>query len=37
MSGLVGALLLSRAVGEPELSNELLEATQRELLAGCDR
>ncbi|MGB6754500.1 MAG: TetR/AcrR family transcriptional regulator [Xanthobacteraceae bacterium] len=40
MAGLVGALLLARAVGtndNKELSNEILEATRRELLdAGKD-
>ena len=37
MSGLVGALLLARAVGDAKLSDELLEATRRELLAAADR
>jgi TetR/AcrR family transcriptional regulator, transcriptional repressor for nem operon len=32
MAGLVGALLLSRAIGKRELSDEILEATRRELL-----
>lgn len=34
MAGLVGALLLARAVGKGALSDEILEATRRELLAG---
>jgi TetR/AcrR family transcriptional repressor of nem operon len=33
MAGLVGALLLARAVGKGALSDEILEATRRELLA----
>jgi TetR/AcrR family transcriptional repressor of nem operon len=33
MAGLVGALLLARAIGKRELSDEILEATRRELLA----
>jgi TetR/AcrR family transcriptional regulator, transcriptional repressor for nem operon len=37
MSGLVGALLLARAVGDAKLSDELLDATRRELLAAADR
>jgi TetR/AcrR family transcriptional regulator, transcriptional repressor for nem operon len=32
MSGLVGALLLARAIGKRELSDEILDATRRELL-----
>ena len=31
MAGLVGALILSRAVDDPELSDEILEATATEL------
>jgi TetR/AcrR family transcriptional repressor of nem operon len=31
MAGLVGALTLSRAVDDPELSNEILEAAARTL------
>jgi TetR/AcrR family transcriptional regulator, transcriptional repressor for nem operon len=34
MAGLVGALLLSRAIGKRELSNEILDATRCELLAA---
>ncbi len=34
MAGLVGALLLARAIGKRELSDEILEATRRELCAG---
>ena len=37
MSGLVGALLLARAIGKCELSDEILEATRRELLDGTVR
>jgi TetR/AcrR family transcriptional repressor of nem operon len=40
MAGLVGALLLARAVGtggNKEFSNEILEATRRELLAAGGR
>jgi hypothetical protein len=37
MSGLVGALLLARAIGKRELSDEILEATRRELLEGTGR
>lgn len=37
MAGLVGALLLARAIGKCELSDELLEATRRELLDGTRR
>jgi TetR/AcrR family transcriptional regulator, transcriptional repressor for nem operon len=37
MSGLVGALLLARAIGKRELSDEILEATRRELLGGTGR
>ena len=36
MAGLVGALLLSRAVGESALSDEILDATRRELMPGKD-
>lgn len=32
MSGLVGALLLARAIGKRDLSDEILDATRRELL-----
>ena len=31
MAGLVGGLILSRAVDDPELSDEILEATATEL------
>ena len=34
MAGLVGALLLARAIGKRELSDEILEATRDELLAS---
>ncbi len=37
MAGLVGALLLARAIGKRELSDEILEATRRELLAAPGR
>jgi hypothetical protein len=37
MAGLVGALLLARAIGKRELSDEILEATRRELLDGTRR
>jgi len=37
MAGLVGALLLARAVGTSELSDEILDATRRELLAAGGR
>jgi hypothetical protein len=37
MAGLVGALTLARAVGDASLSNEILEAAGRELLAAADR
>lgn len=37
MAGLVGALLLARAIGKCELSDEILEATRRELLDGIRR
>lgn len=37
MSGLVGALLLARAIGKCELSDEILEATRRELLDRAGR
>ena len=33
MAGLVGALSLARAVGDPSLSDEILKAVQQELLA----
>jgi TetR/AcrR family transcriptional regulator, transcriptional repressor for nem operon len=33
LSELVGALMLARAVGEPALSNEILDAAKQELLA----
>jgi TetR/AcrR family transcriptional regulator, transcriptional repressor for nem operon len=35
MAGLVGALLLARAIGKRELSDEVLEATRHELLASA--
>jgi TetR/AcrR family transcriptional repressor of nem operon len=37
MAGLVGALLLARAVGKGDFSDEILEATRRELLAASNR
>jgi TetR/AcrR family transcriptional regulator, transcriptional repressor for nem operon len=37
MAGLVGALLLSRAIGKRELSDEILDATRCELLAAVDQ
>ncbi len=37
MAGLVGALLLARAIGKRELSDEILEATRDELLADSSR
>jgi TetR/AcrR family transcriptional regulator, transcriptional repressor for nem operon len=37
MAGLVGALLLSRAIGKRELSDEILDATRCELLAVADQ
>jgi TetR/AcrR family transcriptional regulator, transcriptional repressor for nem operon len=37
MAGLVGALLLARAIGTCELSDEILNATRHELLAGVGR
>jgi TetR/AcrR family transcriptional repressor of nem operon len=37
MAGLVGALALARAVGDPSLSDEILKAVQQELLAAADR
>ncbi len=37
MAGLVGALTLARAVGNGPLSDEILKAAQRELLAVADR
>jgi len=36
MAGLVGALLLARAIGKRELSDEILEATRRQLLAAAE-
>jgi TetR/AcrR family transcriptional repressor of nem operon len=37
MAGLIGALTLARAAGDPALSDEILEATRRELLAAAGR
>ena len=37
MAGLVGALTLARAVGNGPLSDEILKAAQRELLAVAER
>ena len=37
MAGLVGALLLARAIGKRELSDEILEATRRELVSAAER
>jgi TetR/AcrR family transcriptional regulator, transcriptional repressor for nem operon len=37
MAGLVGALLLSRAIGKRELSDEILDATRCELLTVADQ
>jgi len=37
MAGLVGALTLARAVGDPALSDEILEAVHRELLDAAGR
>jgi TetR/AcrR family transcriptional regulator, transcriptional repressor for nem operon len=37
MAGLVGALLLSRAIGKRELSDEILDATRCELLEGAQQ
>jgi TetR/AcrR family transcriptional regulator, transcriptional repressor for nem operon len=37
MAGLVGALTLARAVRDSSLSNEILEAALRELLAAAER
>jgi hypothetical protein len=37
MSGLVGALLLARAIGKCDLSDEILEATRRELVDQAGR
>ena len=37
MAGLVGALLLARAIGKRELSDEILNATRRELLEESGR
>jgi TetR/AcrR family transcriptional regulator, transcriptional repressor for nem operon len=34
LSGMVGALILARAVDDPALSDEILDATRRELLAA---
>jgi TetR/AcrR family transcriptional repressor of nem operon len=37
MAGLVGALSLARAVGDPSLSDEILKAVQHELLGAAKR
>jgi TetR/AcrR family transcriptional regulator, transcriptional repressor for nem operon len=37
MAGLVGALSLARAVGDPALSDEIIAAVKRELLAAAER
>jgi TetR/AcrR family transcriptional repressor of nem operon len=37
LSELIGALILSRAVGDPALSDEILDAGRRELLAAAKR
>jgi TetR/AcrR family transcriptional repressor of nem operon len=37
LAGLVGALTLARAVADPALSNEILDAVKRELLAAAAR
>ena len=37
MAELVGALTLARAVDDASLSDEILEAARRELLARSDR
>ncbi|HTV37055.1 MAG TPA: TetR/AcrR family transcriptional regulator [Xanthobacteraceae bacterium] len=37
LAGLVGALILARAVGDATLSDEILDAARRELLAAADR
>ena len=37
MAALVGALMLARAVGKGEFSDEILESTRRELLAAGSR
>jgi TetR/AcrR family transcriptional repressor of nem operon len=37
MAGLVGALLLARAIGKRDLSDEILEATRRELVDASKR
>jgi TetR/AcrR family transcriptional repressor of nem operon len=37
MAGLVGALSLARAVGDPSLSDEILKAVQHELLGAAGR
>ncbi|MGO9630800.1 MAG: TetR/AcrR family transcriptional regulator [Xanthobacteraceae bacterium] len=37
MAGLVGALSLARAVGDPALSDEILDAVSHELLAAAER
>jgi TetR/AcrR family transcriptional regulator, transcriptional repressor for nem operon len=37
MAGLVGALTLARAVGDPALSDEILAAVHHELLDAAER
>ena len=37
MAELVGALILARAVDDPALSDEILEAARHELLSAADR
>ena len=37
VAGLVGALMLARAVDDPALSNEILDAAKQELLAAANR
>ena len=37
MAGLVGALSLARAVGDPSLSDEILKAVRHEFLAAAER
>ena len=37
MAELVGALILARAVGDPRLSDEILDRGPRELLAAAER
>jgi TetR/AcrR family transcriptional repressor of nem operon len=37
LAAVVGGLTLSRAVGNPSLSDEILEAVRRELLAAASR